>query len=66
MELRSDLNSFCLKNIVDGKRSVVTSTSADCGWTDFRKSDREAIWMEVTLKCSVCVLGGAYPRLCGR
>lgn len=64
MVLRPDCNSFGLKNIDDGERSVVTSTSADCGWTDFRKSDLEAIWMEVTLKCSVFMCLEGHTQGC--
>lgn len=64
MVLSPDLNSFGLKNIDDGERSAVTSTSADCGWTDFRKSDLEAIWMEVTLKCSVFVCLEGHTQGC--
>lgn len=62
--LRPDLNSFGLRNIDDGERSVVTSTSADCGWTDFRKSDLEAIWMEVTLKCNMFVCLEGHTQGC--
>lgn len=62
--LRPDLNSLGLKNTDDGERSAVTSTSADCGWTDFRNSDLEAIWMEVTLKCSVFVCLEGHTQGC--